>query len=329
MHNKSKILILTFGGINDSLNITPMLQALYEQTQPEITILTFEKNMKSFHNNPHINNIFYIQNGFLNKIKIILKLNKLNFNIIIDANEFFTKTLSRLLILINSEYKIGFEKDNSKTSLTHIVESPNKNKVHVIDRILLLLNYFNFEVVKTNLNVNYFPTQNSIDHISNYFIKHNVNHDFRVLINVTAKEGIGSWGKTSYIQLLKYLKNYDVKIIITGSLDDLQIIETLADNNHLIFYNDDLLEYSALVQNSNFIFTPESYTIQLASSKKIPVYCLFVKKSSNEMLDVPYNSDFDFAVTDKGKLDNISYGKVLNNFVPYFEYVYERYKPKE
>jgi len=43
------------------------------------------------------------------------------------------------------------------------------------------------------------------------------------------------------------------------------------------------------------------------------------------MINVPYNSDFDFAITDSKKLSDISYGKVLNSFVPYFEYIYEEY----
>jgi hypothetical protein len=44
------------------------------------------------------------------------------------------------------------------------------------------------------------------------------------------------------------------------------------------------------------------------------------------MINVPYKSDFDFVLTDKPKLSDISYGKVLNSFVPYFDHIYENYQ---
>ncbi|MCW8850496.1 MAG: hypothetical protein OQJ81_11000, partial [Melioribacteraceae bacterium] len=129
----------------------------------------------------------------------------------------------------------------------------------------------------------------------------------------------------NYKRLLKFLKNYNINVIISASIDDIESAEILGTNNNIIFYDSEFDIFSELVRNVNFIFSPDSYLIQLAAAFKIPIFCLFVQHKNNEMINVPYNSDFDFAITEKNALSDISYGKVLNSFVSYFDFIYEKY----
>jgi ADP-heptose:LPS heptosyltransferase len=200
------------------------------------------------------------------------------------------------------------------------------NKSHIVDRILELTKPFELSYNKTDLNIFYKTSEKSKKNIEDFLIKNDLMYKFNAIINVSNNPKIGFWGVDNYNNLIKYLHNYDISVIVVSSIEDIEIAEKISDKNNILFYNTELDIYAELIKNSDFIFTPDSFTIQLGAAFKIPTFCLFVQHKESEMINVPYNSDFDFALTEKNNLKNISYGKVLNSFVPYFEYVYERYQ---
>jgi len=212
---------------------------------------------------------------------------------------------------------------------THKLQQLNINTTHVVDRILNLTEPLEMEHDKADLNIFYKTSAESQKIISDYLIKHDLSYKLTALINISNNLKIGFWGIDNFKNIIKYLRNYNLNIVLIASLDDIEIAEKIADSKHLIFYNTDFDIYAELIKNSNFVFSPDSFTVQLAAAYKIPVFCLFVQHNTTEMINVPYNSDFDFALTDKDNLKHISYGKVLNSFIPYFEYVYERYRQQD
>ena len=322
--NKAKILIVNFNDIQKSLNITPLVKILSENFNSAITLFTTKDCADVFSTNSFVSSIILYNSAEKSFLKTILSLLTYKFDVIIDPNEDVSKLSSYSVGLLRAKYKVGFAKMN-KQLLTHKIPLLEKNKIHIIDRILHLTDCFEMEVNKTDLNIYFSTSENAQKNIENYFIQHDLLHKFTAVINISNRNELGFWGFDNYKSLLKYLHNYDINLIIVSSIEDIELAEKIADKSCLIYYNTDLDIYAELLKNTDFIFTPDSFTVQLAAAFKIPTFCLFVQHKVADMINVPYNSDFDFALTEKDDLKNISYGKVLNSFVPYFEYVYERY----
>lgn len=322
------LLLIQFGTIQQTLSITPLVTVLSKKLNCTITVLIKKHNLPVFCNNEYINNSLIFDNEQIGLLKTLKKLYKNKYHVVIDSHEMINRDASFITGFLRSKYKVGFRKSDDKL-YTHIIEIKDQNKVHIIDRILDIADAFEIYFSKSDLNVYYSPSLNAGKVVEDYIIKHDLNYKLKVIINLTGNDGIGFWGIDKYKKLIKYLGNYNISIILTASIDDISIAENLGNDKQLIFYDSEFDIFSELVRNVDFIFSPDSYLVQLAGTFKIPIFCLFVQHKNNEMINVPYNSDFDFALTEKNSLSDISYGKVLNSFVPYFDFIYERYKSKE
>jgi ADP-heptose:LPS heptosyltransferase len=293
--------------------------------QSSITILTTIKNAEVFENNPYVDEIVICKYQHKLFTVTLPELRKKRYDVVIDTHESINRRSAIILGMLNTNFKVGFL-NGIESLLTHRLSILNPNKTHVVDRYLCLAKVFEIYIDKSNLNLLYITLIKSQRTIEDYVIKHDLQHKLTAVINISNNFKLGFWGIDNYNRLLKYLRNYDINIIITSSIEDIETAERIADNKHLIFYNTDFDIYAELIKNVNFVFSPDSFTIQLASAYKIPVFCLFVQHKTAEMINVPYNSDFDFALTEQSDFRTISYGKVLNTFVPYFEYIYQRFK---
>lgn len=321
--DRSKILLIQLGTLQQALSVTPFLEVLHTKLNCSITLLVKNSNLNAFNNNPHVDEIYILDEEPIGIFKNYLNLRRCKFDLIIDLHEYLEKEASIFMGLLKAKYKVGFVKEDVDL-LTHKVFRQNPNKIHIVDRILSLTDVFDISFSKSDLNIVFIPDKNAEKSIEEYLIKYDLTHKFKVLINISEELEIGSWGFDNYKKLLKYLENYNAKVIIAASIEDIEIAESLSNKKHTIYYNTDFQIFAELLKNVNFIFSPDSFFVQLASAYKIPIFCLFAQQKTAEMINVPYNSDFDFALTEKENLSDISYGKVLNSFIPYFDYVYEK-----
>jgi len=323
----AKILIIGFGDIQHALVTTPLLQVIKNNYNAFLSVLGHKENIVVFNPNTFIINAILCEDGIISLFKQIIKLNREKFDLIIDTHETLSRRASIIIGILNAKYKIGFIKGNEKL-LSHKLPLLNPNKTHIVDRLLHLTKPLEMDYTVADLNILYQTSSKSKEIIQEYSIKNDLIYKFTALINLSNNYKLGFWGVDNYKKLMKYLNNYNINIIVTASLEDIEIAEKVNDKNQQIFYNTDFDIYAELVNHSNFVFSPDSFTVQLAAAYKIPIFCLFVQQKTAEMINIPYNSDFEFALTEKDNLKHISYGKVLNGLVPYFEYVYETYQQK-
>lgn len=324
-YDNAEILLLQFHDKQEALNLTPLIKVIKENYNCEITPLCSSNNHEIFANNELVNNILICEHGIKFLTKTIFKLRNNKYDIIIDCHESVNIKSTLAIGLLRSRNKVGFITEHSSL-LTHRIPLLNAQTNHIIDRLLHLTDALEIKFSKSDLNIYYNTTKKSHERIRDYFITHNLEYKMTAVINISNKASLGFWGFDNYRNLIKYLRNYDINVIIAAAIDDIELAEKIADNKYLIFYNTDFDIYAEFLKNVNFVFSPDSFTIQLAGAFKVPVFCLFVQDKNSGMINVPYNSDFDFVSTDKKDISSISFGQTLNSFVPYFEYLYERYR---
>ncbi|MBK8946535.1 MAG: glycosyltransferase family 9 protein [Ignavibacteriae bacterium] len=325
INRDSKILIIVLRNKSESLLITPLLQLIYEKTNSQISVLTNEENEIIFLNNPFVKNIYRIDDNLSSQFSQILKFNKNNFDVIVNPNEIYSQTEILYSAFIKSKFKIGF-KNISDNIFSHILEKHNPVTNHFVDRIISLCEVFEFDIDKSHLNLFYQPSQLSLDEVERFLLTIFNSNKLLVIINISDETNNNFWGVDSFKKLIRYLKNYDVNIIITTLQKDVEFADKISDGKEKIFFIDEFDKFAALISYSNFIFTLDNFALQLATVFKKPVFCLFGKQNNNELIRVPYISDFDFIRSDESDLSDLHYGKVLNSFIPYFDYVFENFQ---
>lgn len=326
LNDTYNILIIIKGNISDTLMATPLIKIIKENSGAEISVLLNKDSEEVVKYNKAISHTFCFKDNLYDILKLLIKLKKHQFDVIINLNENYDLNSTFNLAVINAKYKIGFSNITPKL-LTHPIETSAKLTNHKVDRLLKLTDAFSFYYSKKHLNIIYQTKSSSELSISNFLKDKNIGNKFSVCINVSNyDDNRNNWNVDNYKNLVKYLSNFDINIIITSSVYDIENAEKAAIKNSITFYNTDFDEYAALLNHCDFIFTPDSYTVHLAAAFNKPVFIIFCE--DDEMLHVPYNSDFDFVLSEKKDLSKLSYGKVLNSFIPYFEYVYERYGNK-
>ena len=324
LNEDTKILIVHFGSVQQALNITPLIKTLKAFFKNSIHVLTNENGEIIFSKNGDIRNVFQFPSNIKSCFHLIRRLRSRRYDSVLLAEESPAHFTFLMLSLIKSKFKVGFKNKHEKL-LTHRVPPADYSRLHVVDRILTLTEAFEIDYDKGDLNIIFEPSNKTKMAVETFRITHDLTLKATVVLNISTELDIGFWGVESYKRLIKYLKNYDIHIIIASSIEDMEKAEEIADGKYLVYYHTDIESYAQFLRSSTFIFSPDSFTVQLAAAYKIPIFCLFVQHKTTEMINVPYNSDFDFSVTEDSSLEKLSYGKVLNSFVPYFEYVYGRY----
>ncbi len=317
LNNNSKLLILCFDQIEYTFASTSLIKIIKKETGCEIDVLTTPGNDLVFKNNPNVNNIilFSESKNFLNK------LNGNKYNILINTQFENNKIIENIILQLDIENKISFRKKNSEF-YTHVVN--RKKHLHILDEILLLTNPFDFPFTKKEIKIDYNGEISARSFVVDFIIKNKIDTNKPLIgINISS-ENDNFWGIDRYKKLIKYLSNYDVNVIILRHPIDKEKAEQVYRSNSIIFNNNHYNEFAAIILELDFLFTPDSSAVQIASGKEIPMFILYLNKEMAKRW-CPYSSDYECVIADAENYLKLSYGNVLNSFIPFFENFYNKF----
>lgn len=322
LKKKSKVLIIRLGEIEDALVITPLISILKEKTNCEITVLANNNNHFIFSNNPNVTDIIGFDEDNNEILKTVRQLKKKSFDVLIDTQFDDTSTISFIIGLCSAKNKIAFKKNNWKLFTNTIEQTHN---LHIIDEILLLANQFSFSYSKENINVEYFPTLEAKQKAINFIIQNKLDNTKPLVgVNISAGSNDKFWGVERFRDLVKYFEKYDINVIILHSLADKEKADQISRSNSVVFPNESFNGFAAMINGLDFLFTPDSSAVQLAASKQIPIFILYLHKEIAKKW-CPYRSPYDCVITEEHSFLRLSYGKTLNSFIPFFENFYNEY----
>lgn len=313
----SKILIIRLNRIGDALAVTPFIKELKNGTGAEIHILADRKNNFAFYNNPYINKTIVFEKGFKGFFRTVGALNNENYDAIADLHDDVSTTVSFLLALLDSPRKYGLKKGN-ESLYTQTAEKLEPSKYHVIDRSLELLKLFNVKPNPENINVVYNPSARSLKK-ADEFLNHNLNSGKYLFgINISAGSDARFWGVDRFKKLISFLENYGVNILVLSPVRDLHLAEQIAEGRP-VFASPDFDEFCAAISKLDFLFTPDTSAVHIASAFNIPVFGLYVKYNTDDMIWSPYKSKFDCIITTEPNLNTVSFEETIDKFKPFFE----------
>ncbi|PKL81711.1 MAG: hypothetical protein CVV24_13875 [Ignavibacteriae bacterium HGW-Ignavibacteriae-3] len=317
---ESRILFVRLNRIGDALVTTPLLREVKEKLGCRIFVLAGSQNYFVFENQKIADEIIVYRKNVHGIRSLIKLINELHFDVIVDLHDDVSSTVSYLIAFSNCRYKFGLKKKNFKI-FTHTVDKPDPTRNHVIERILEFRKLFNININSDKANIVFEPKSDSIQAASDFVNNHFPSKKFLVGINISAGSEARFWGISKFRQLIAELSSYDVEILLLCSEKDLHNANQIAVNGVPIYYRPSFDEFCAIIPFLDFLVTPDTSIIHVASAYYIPLFGLFVQYNTREMIWSPFRSEFGCVITHEQTLKNISNESVNNKLIPLFEKV--------
>lgn len=316
--SESKILFIRLNRIGDALVTTPLLDTVKKELNCSIYVLADRKNYFIFENNPSIDEVIIFDKSVNNIFGInkIIKARKID--TIVDLHDDVSTTVSFMIAIAKVRNKFGLKKSNSKI-FTKTVERIDSSKHHIIERTLQLGSLFNLPVDKNYVSIHYYPKMESIKFADSEIEKRIPKNKFLIGINLFAGSEARFWGVDNFKKLIVQVEKYEISYILFSTQDKLDIAKNIAEEKFIYPPSKEFDTFAAGISKLNFLFTPDTSVVHIASLYKIPVFGLYVKYNTQDMIWSPYNTEFDCIVTEEPTLKNVSFEEVINKFIPFLE----------
>ncbi len=313
-----KILFIRLNRIGDALITSPLLHVIKKKLNAEIYVLADKKNYVAFNNNPDIDKLIIFNKGLkgLLEIRKLVKYEKIS--TVVDLHDDVSTTVSFLIALSNAPNKFGLEKNNQNI-YTKTVKRLDATKFHVVDRIMELAKLFNINPKNLDENIHYYPGEECIKNTNNFLISSFANKKFLVGVNISSGSKARFWGIENYKKLINSLRNFEINILLICSPEDLEDAKSISEMKLRIFYSKDYSDFAAMISKLNLLITPDTAAVHLASAFQVPVFGIYVKYKTSEVIWSPYKSDFECIITEEPNLDNVELKDVVNKLNPFIE----------
>lgn len=313
-----KILFVRLNRIGDALVTTPLIDLVKKKTDCKIYILADKKNHFVFSNNPHIDSVIIFQKGLKGFISILKFIKSERIDIMVDLHDDVSTTVTYLFAIANVKYKLGLNKINSEI-YTHKVQRLDSSSNHIIDRILKLSELFDISYTKDEIKIGYYPKAENLNFAKEIIDKKFPEKKFLVGINISAGSDARFWGVEHFKEIVELLKKYDSNILLFSDLKDYDKAKSIIDEKFIYPVSKDFDKFVAGVLQVDLLFSPDTSAIHIASMKGIPVFGLYVKYKTQDMIWSPYNTDFDCIITEEPTLKNITVEEVKQKFITFLE----------
>lgn len=313
-----RILFIRLNRIGDALITTPLLSVLKKKLNCHITVLASTQNYFIFDNPGLVDEIIIYNKKTQNLFSLIKLINRKEYNIIVDLHDDVSTSVSYLVAFSNSKFKVGLNKENNKL-YTNVVKKLNSANYHVVERIMEFSKVFNVSPESSNGNIIYTPKNESIKVAGSFIHKHYQTKNFLIGINISAGSDARFWGVINYKSLISLLDSYGVNILLLCIERDLKNAWEISGRDIQIFYRPLFDEFAAMVKQLDFLFTPDTSIVHIASAFKIPMFGMYVKYNTNDMIWYPYKSHYEAIITSEPTIENVSFDTVKQKFVPFFE----------
>lgn len=317
-NSKSSILFIRLNRIGDALVTTPLLHEIKKQIGCGVIVLADSRNHFVFQHNPSVDEVIIYKKGLSGITGINKVIREKNIDAVVDLHDDVSTTVSFLVALAKVKYKFGLFRSNHSI-FTHTVEKLNPSKFHVIERNLELGKLFNFNINKPEISVRYYPSEVAILKAKSELDKLNPRRQFLAGINISAGSDARFWGIDNYKKLFETLSNYNIKTVLFCSESDYQLAQQIIEKEIIYPPTKEFGNFAAAIMNLNFLITPDTSVVHIASINKIPLFGIYVKYNTDDMIWSPYNTEFDCVITEEPTLKNMSFELVKNKLIPFLE----------
>lgn len=322
LNEKSNVVIIRLNRIGDALTSTPFIRLLKKHCDCNITVVCSKSNHFIFRQKEFVDNLIVYDKKQNNLAKIIRAISDINPDLLIDLHDDVSFTVSMMVAFSSAKCKIGFDKKNNKLFNVRI-SRPDSRIHHIVDRNLAFAKALGINYNKNEVNIIYKPDDNSVKLADNFISERRLKDKFLVGINISAGNEARFWGVERYQKLIDFMSNnYDVNIVLLTDKKDLTKAEEISDGKIIIFQDDKFDVFAAMISKLDFLITPDTSIVHIASAFEIPLFGLYVKYKTDDIIWYPYKSEYEVVITENPDLSSVDYETVVTKLKPFFERIY-------
>ena len=314
----SKILFVRLNRIGDALVVTPLLSEVKKNSNVKVYVLASQTNHIVFDDCPAVDEVIVFKKGLKGFFEILQFIREEKFAALVDLHDDVSTTVSFLIALAKVPLKFGLKKENEKI-YTHTIAKPDPAKIHVVERNLALLSLFHLKDDKNKINIVYQPKEEAFIKAETFLTKKFKEKKFLIGINISAGNEARFWGVERYRQLLSFFQTYNANVLLLSSTRDLKHAIHIAVKNEPLFYSPSFAEFSAMISKLDFLFTPDTSTVHLASAFKVPMFGIYVQYNTDDLPWTPYQSNYEIVLTKEPNFINLSFEEVITKLKPFIE----------
>lgn len=331
-----RVLFIRHDFVGDMIVTLPAISYL-KTINPNIQIDVFcsKNNYFILNDDPNISNIIIKKDNIIQIIFQLLNLRKFNYDIVfntqylyITKNGFYTclaasKNSIKTMVGSHKKHEIFFNKLSIKAEEQ---DSIWLKMLYLVDDMIDTSTFVS-DNNQPNIDINSFEPYISINEKSKlnadiFFENNNLNDKNIIAINLSARQPQNMWTKESYLAITNLiLKNYPSFTILYFSVGiDIEKVEFIKssikqDNNQdkskefenqLYYYNQtkDIKEVAHALSKADYVITPDTGFIHLASAVKVPIVGLYGSYGTTTQHWRPYKTPF--IQIQAGEKDNVS-----------------------
>ncbi len=166
-----------------------------------------------------------------------------------------------------------------------------------------LPNYLVSNLIISSARINY-KIKDSSSEFSKKQLK-DVKDKFLIGINITAGSDARFWGTDNFKQLIEIISDFKINFVIFTTESKYSEALQIADGRYIYPVSKDFDIFAAGISKVDLLFTPDTSVVHVASMFEIPVFGIYVKYNTNEMIWSPYHTDFDCVITEKPTFKNV------------------------
>ncbi|MBE2279881.1 MAG: glycosyltransferase family 9 protein [Ignavibacteriaceae bacterium] len=313
LNKNSKVLCIRLNRAGDALVSTPFILLLQRSTGCTIDVLADKFNSFVFENNPSIRNIHKFRKSSSGIKEVVSLIKQEKYDVIIDLHDDVSSTVSLILSKVKGTEIAGTKKKYYKL-YTKLVDRLDPQKYHIIDRTLEIGKIFGLNASDLR------PVINSTGEekiIVDKFLKDNNLNGYLIAVNISAGSNARFWGVNNFKRLLNKLNEFDVKIILLASPNEIDIANEISEGNFPVSAEPTFGGLAEIISRVNLVFTPDTSVVHLASAFNIPVFGIYVHYNTSDMIWSPYNTEFDCVITKEPTLHNMDYNEVEQKFIKF------------
>jgi heptosyltransferase-2 len=276
--NFKKILIIQTAFIGDVILTTPLIEVLVD-TYPnsEIDFLTIPNSRVLLDSNPHINNLIVFDKrgrdrGIHNLIKFGKKLSAHQYDLCITPHRSLRSAV--LTRMTKAKIRIGFDRSAWKSAFTDSI-SYNPDS-HEVERNLSLLSAIGIEVEKSAPVL--YDTEEDLEVVNSLMMDHNLNGKHLLAVAPGSVWPTKRWPETYYADLCKQMSNNDIRVVLVGGNEDIDLCQTISeDSGHIVNLAGklNLRQTYSLLKKCAGILTNDSAPLHLGMAAGIKVFAIF------------------------------------------------------
>lgn len=268
-----RVAFIQLGRIGDMVLTTPLFHE-FKKLFPdsELHVFAGPSNYSILANNPDVDRVFVIDKSPLGIIKTLVNLRLNKYDYWIDPKDHLSNESRIVAKIVRATHKIGF----NAYGLPPVFDIPipeNEGDMHHVEICLSTLNHFSYSMPQKIPKPRLFANHESVAYYNETIGKRDLKY---MLFNISGSSEHKMWHDEYWADFFINVKP-GLRKVICFAPSEKRRAETLASKvgNFEIFYSKSIGDIVTLVNNSEYVVSPDTAIVHMAAAFNKPVFALY------------------------------------------------------